>query len=77
MNLGWEAQVGADWDLLEGLNFHALFSYWQPGKWFNYACIDRGVNDWDNPTQNNSWGINPDRQIDPILGAEIAFSSEF
>ena len=22
-------------------------AYWKPGKWFNYACIDRSVPGWE------------------------------
>ncbi len=77
LDLGWEVQLGCDWALLEQFQFHALAAYWQPGKWFNYACIDRSVSGWDNPTTNNNWGVNPTRTIDPILGLEIAVSAEF
>lgn len=35
--LGWEANVGTDWKLLEGLTFMARYSYWKPGQWFDYA----------------------------------------
>jgi hypothetical protein len=35
--IGWEANVGVDWQLLEGLTFKTRYSYWQPGDWFAYA----------------------------------------
>jgi len=35
--LGWEANVGIDWKLLEGMNMHVAYSYWQPGDWFTQA----------------------------------------
>lgn len=35
--IGWEAQGGLSWKLLEGLTMNAVYSYWQPGEWFNQA----------------------------------------
>jgi hypothetical protein len=35
--LGWEGNVGIDWKLLEGMNMHVAYSYWQPGDWFTQA----------------------------------------
>lgn len=35
--LGWEANVGIDWKLLEGMNMHVAYAYWQPGDWFTQA----------------------------------------
>ncbi|MGB6067017.1 MAG: hypothetical protein WBG50_19600 [Desulfomonilaceae bacterium] len=75
--LGWEAMVGLDWKLLEGLQVNVLGSFWRPGKWFNYACIDRSVTNWDAPTAANRWGINPDRAINPIVGAQVTLLAEF
>ncbi len=75
--LGWEAMVGANWKLLEKFQLDILGSFWQPGKWFNYACVDRGVLKWDVPTATNRWGANPQRAIDPIVGAQVVLSTEF
>lgn len=35
--IGWEANIGLDWKLLENLVFKTRYSYWQPGDWFSYA----------------------------------------
>ncbi|MBI5568527.1 MAG: hypothetical protein HY914_01130 [Desulfomonile tiedjei] len=35
--IGWEANVGVDWKLLEGMTFKTRYSYWQPGDWFTWA----------------------------------------
>jgi hypothetical protein len=35
--LGWEANLGLDWKLLENMNMHVQYSYWQPGDWFTQA----------------------------------------
>jgi hypothetical protein len=35
--IGWEANAGVDWKLLENLTFRARYSYWKPGQWFDYA----------------------------------------
>ena len=75
--LGWEAMVGMDWKLLEGFQVNVLGSFWQPGRWFNYACVDRGVAKWDVPTAANRWGINPDRAINPIVGAQVSILADF
>jgi hypothetical protein len=75
--LGWEVTAGLDWKLLEGLQLTGLCAYWQPGKWFNYACIDKGVAHWDIPTAANRWGTNPARSIDPIVGAQIILTGDF
>jgi len=76
-NLGWEVDLGIDWRLLEGFRLEALVGYWQPGKWFNYACVDLGVRNWNNPAPGNYWGTNPDRTIDPVIGGHISFVGEF
>jgi len=68
-NLGWEVNFGLNWRLLEGdwaLGIQA--AYWWPGRWFNYACVDKSVPNWDVPTSGNNFGANPDRTIDPVFG---------
>ncbi|AFM24563.1 hypothetical protein [Desulfomonile tiedjei] len=75
--LGWEVTAGLDWKLLENLQLTILGAFWQPGKWFNYACIDRSVQNWDTPTAANRWGTNPDRTIDPVVGVQVEVNSHF
>lgn len=70
--LGYEINVGVDWKLLEGWNFTTLVGYWAPGKWFNYACIDRSVVGWDNGA-----GVRSGRSIDPVLGGNFSMTFEF
>jgi hypothetical protein len=76
-SLGWEVMAGMDWKLLDKLQVSILGSFWQPGKWFNYACIDKNVASWDLPTAANRWGTNPGRSIDPVVGTQIILSTEF
>jgi hypothetical protein len=76
-DLGWEIQGGIDWKLLEKYRLSALVAYWQPGKWFNYACVDRRVPQWDVPLPANLWGVNPGRNIDAIIGWELRLIAEF
>jgi hypothetical protein len=76
-DLGWEAKTGIVWELLEGWAVSARVSYWQPGKWFNYACIDKGVPNWDMPSSANHWGIRPDRVIDPVIAVEITLGATY
>jgi hypothetical protein len=86
-NLGYEIDSGFDWKLLEGFRVDATFAYWQPGKWFRYACVDKSVPNWANPVGPRgsgsfsmnpaNWGINPNRTIDPIWGLELLVQGEF
>jgi len=76
-NLGWEADWGFDWKLLEGLLVNATFAYWRPGKWWNHACVDKRIPDWNIGTPTNNWGTDPSRSIDPIWGMELKVVSEF
>jgi hypothetical protein len=77
-DLGYEIGGGIDWRLLEGYTLMARVAYWKPGGWFKYACVDRRQTNWDNlPTAANRWGINPDREIDPIFGIRVAIQVDF
>lgn len=76
-DLGWEVTAGLTWELAAGNVIDARFSYWQPGKWFNYACIDRSVPIWDVPAPANNWGVNSERTIDPVFGIEIRLSASY
>jgi hypothetical protein len=76
-DLGWEVDVGIFWKLLDQFILDLTVSYWQPGKWFNYACVDKSVPGWDVPTAANNWGINPNRTIDPVLGIELGLLASF
>jgi hypothetical protein len=65
--LGWELDLGLSWNLLENWNLGLTAGYWQPGKWFGYACISRSVVGWDAPGPGNNWGVDPGRSIDPVF----------
>ena len=62
--LGYEIDAGFEWKLLEGWSANVLMGYWQPGKWFSYACIDRSVPNWNLPGAAN-FGTRPDRHHCP------------
>ena len=66
--LGWEVTTGVTWNLLDSCILDVSAAYWKPGKWFNYACIDKAVPGWDAPAAGNFWGVFPDRSIDPVIG---------
>ncbi len=70
-DLGWELNLGIAWKLLEGWELYLRAAYWQPGKWFNFACIDKSVSNWDDPSSLNNWGIDPNRVIAPVMGVEF------
>ena len=76
-NLGWEVNVEILWQLLDQFKVNFILSYWRPGKWFNYACVDKSVAGWNVPTAANNWGVNPDRSIDPVLGVELGLLTSF
>jgi hypothetical protein len=76
-SLGWEIDLGIDWKLLEWATLSMYAGYWQPGKWFNFACIDRRVPSWNTPSSANNWGINPDRTIDPVVAFTSSMSVNF
>ncbi len=76
-DLGYEFDWGFDWQLLEGYTVSGAFGIWKPGKWFNYACVDRSNTGWKAPGGGNNWGVNPGREITPVFSMEIAVSGEF
>ena len=76
-DLGYEIGGGIDWKLIEGYKLTARVAYWKPGGWFKYACVDRRQFHWDDPNANNLWGINPNREIDPIFGTRVSIDVNF
>jgi len=76
-SLGYEIDLGLDWKLLEGMTGGVLVGYWQPGKWFNYACIDRSVPGWHTGVAGNFFGARPDRTLDPIVGGNFFLNYDF
>jgi hypothetical protein len=81
-SLGWEVMAGFVWKLVEtsataNFTIEARASYWKPGGWFKYACVDRSVTGWETPTALNNWGANPNRDIAPILGFEVRLGASY
>jgi len=76
-SLGYEVDLGFNWKLLENLTASFVLGYWNPGKWFNYACIDRSVRNWQDGTVTNNWGTRPGRSLDPILGGNFCVKMDF
>jgi hypothetical protein len=70
-DLGWEFNVGVSWRLLENWLLQMRGAYWQPGRWFNYAFIDKSVPGWTVPSPANDFGVNPYRTVDPVVGLEL------
>ncbi len=75
-NLGWEVDTGFDWKLLEGLTVNATFAYWQPGRWFNFACIDKSLPAWSAQAAP-TFGTNPSRNIDGIFAVDLKVVGDF
>jgi len=80
-NLGYEIGAGMDWKLLENFTVNLTCSYWKPGKWFSYACVDKAIPNWNTQTSAGGaypgWGVWPDRNIDPIWGLELKVVGDF
>jgi hypothetical protein len=76
-DLGWEVDAGIRWQLLKNWKLSATVAFWKPGRWFSYACIDKSVPNWDLPSSANSFGVNPDRTIDPVISVVAGLSAEF
>ncbi|MGO9568231.1 MAG: hypothetical protein ACLP5H_11885 [Desulfomonilaceae bacterium] len=75
--LGYEIDTGFDWKILDRWKIGMVLGYWQPGKWFNYACIDRSVPAWHTGTAGNLFGTRPDRTLDAVIGGEFSSTFEF
>ncbi len=74
-SLGWEVTGGFNWQLLENYGTSLVAAYWQPGKWFKYACVDKSL-----PSASLGafpWGVNPDREIDPIMSVTATLVADF
>ncbi|MEW6350732.1 MAG: hypothetical protein AB1646_16850 [Thermodesulfobacteriota bacterium] len=76
-SLGYEVNVGLDWGFLDGWTTSLIGGYWQPGKWFTYACVDRSVAGWETGTPGNFFGTRPNRKIDPVIGAAWSMTFAF
>jgi hypothetical protein len=78
--LGYEIDAGFDWKLLEGLTARCTFGYWVPGKWWNYACVDKSITNWGQTSTaaaSNNWHTNPGKTIDPIFGVDFKLEGTF
>jgi hypothetical protein len=76
-SLGYEIDLGFDWKLLENFTGGFLLGYWQPGKWFSYACIDRSIPAWHTGGPGNNFGVRPNRTIDPVVGGNVFLKMDF
>jgi hypothetical protein len=74
--LGWEADIGVNWKLLEGMTFNGLFAYWAPGDWFKWAYVDYGSTVLTT-VGGDTFPVNPGRGIDPIIGFQGSVVVDF
>ena len=74
--LGWEADLGMNWKLLEGMTFNGVFAYWAPGDWFKWAYQDFGSTTITN-VGGVAFPVNPNRGIDPIIGFQGSVVVDF
>lgn len=65
--LGWEANIGLNWKLLENFTFNATYGYWKPGNWFKWAYTDFGSNNTAT-VAGVAYPVDPNRNIDAIHG---------
>ena len=75
--LGYEIDMGFDWRILDRCQIGMVLGCWQPGKWFNYACIDRSVPAWHTGNVGNLFGTRPDRPLNAVVGGEFSSKFEF
>jgi hypothetical protein len=78
-SLGWEVDLGVDWNLLESWQLSVAAGYWKPGKWFNYACRDKSVAGWNYipAATAPNWGTRPDKDIAGIFQLTWSLSTNF
>ena len=76
-DLGWEFNLFIDWELFQNWQLSFTYGFWQPGKWFNYACIDKSVSGWNVLDTALDWGINPNREIDPVSCVLMKIKAKF
>ncbi len=78
-DLGWEVGFGFDWKLFESLMMSFSAAYWDPGRWFNFACVDRSVPGWSdaNAFRVAPWGVNPNREINGVFGLNCSLAVNF
>lgn len=87
-DLGWEVDAGFEWKLLENFTVRTTWGYWQPGKWFSFACISKSNTLWQaangtnpgasaTPTGIGFWGTVPDRSIDPVMALNVQLLADF
>lgn len=88
-DIGWEADLGVDWKLLEGLTWSTTFAYWKPGNWWSYAYPNAaylyrlnpagGANANPNNTAagetNATWNLG--REIDGLFSVETKLLVNF
>jgi hypothetical protein len=80
-DLGWEVDAGFDWNLLENFTVRTTWGYWQPGKWFSFACISKANPLWNVDSGaalgGALWGTQPDRTIDPVMAVNVQLLADF
>jgi hypothetical protein len=76
-DLGYELDWGFNWRLLENFAVYGEFGLWKPGRWFNYACVDRSNPGWKRPGPSNQFGVVPGRDIPSVFGMEISLIGWF
>ncbi|MGO9115995.1 MAG: hypothetical protein ACLQPD_00090 [Desulfomonilaceae bacterium] len=75
--LGYEIDMGFDWRILDRCQIGMVLGCRQPGKWFNYACIDRSVPAWHTGNVGDLFGTRPDRPLNAVVGGEFSSKFEF
>lgn len=82
--IGWEVDLGVNWQLLQNLTWNTTVAYWQPGTWWSYAYpntahIYRLANGADPAgfvsRDNAIFGAG--REIDPLILMETSLLINF
>lgn len=81
-DVGWEVDLGMDWQILENLVWNARGAYWQPGSWWSHAYpntaalyrLNPGV---AVPTNRVEALIDVGRAIDPLVAFQSSLLIQF
>ncbi len=80
--IGWEVDLGVNWQILEGLIWNTTFAYWQPGTWWSYAYPNTAAIYW--ATRGGAIAANREfairglgREIDPLILLETSLLINF
>lgn len=83
-DLGWEANAGFEWKLLENMTWKFRLAFWKPGAWFAWAYQDLTSSvESHNPVPDGrlngrlQGSVSPNRAISPLFALQSSLLFEF